>query len=449
MQRNSADACIGYMTSALEIEPGFLKARQVLRGAQVMKYKENKGGGMFGKLFSAVGSSPALAQAMANVHKDPGKAMEAAEKVLAGNPYNNQAHCTLAEAAMSMDLPQTAVFSLETAVEGDAENVSTLLRLARLYLDIGQPGKAQGIYDKVLKLEPANSEAYQGVKDSTAMAALKQGGWEDAESSKDVMKDRDEARDLADKARIFKDKDILQSQMESVYKQAQAEPNNVSLWKQLGDLAAQAGQFDYAAQMYRHAYELTGKADLNLEKLAAQTMMKKLDFQISQEEARLAAEPQNAEIRQAIGALKQDKERVLLEECESRAKRYPNDLDIRYELGTLFFRNGMVDKAIAEFQMAVNNPRTSVSCVNWLGKCFWKKGLLDLAVQRFKAAVAECVMWDGVKKEIVYNLGMVYEQMSKEEEAMEQYKSLYDVDVTFKDVGQKIEAYYKKKAGQA
>jgi tetratricopeptide (TPR) repeat protein len=446
VQRNKLDPAIDFLQSALRNDPSFLKARQLLRATQIKKFKTGGGGGMFGKLMGSVAGAPALASAMANVKKDPTKAMDAAEQALSSNPFNVQALSLLAEAALAMNDTATAVFAYETARDGSPDNTDVLMKLGAAYLASNQHEKARDCFDRVCKLDPNNSEAYQAAKDATTQAAMKKGNWETATSYKDLIKDKDEAHSLERAAKIFKDEDVLRSQMEDVYKQAQAQPDNISLWRKLGDLAVQANEFDYAIQNYLHAYELTNRSDMALKQLAAGAENKKTNFLIQQKEEQLKADPNNQDLQQEVAALRQVREKMLLEECEARSQRYPNDLDIRYELGTLYYRNGMVDKAIGEFQLAVNNPRTKIQCVNWLGKCFRDKGLLDMAAQRFKSAADECIMMDGLKKEILYNLGSTFEQMGKEEEAIEQYKQLYDVDVNFRDVGQKIETYYKKRS---
>ena len=53
---------------------------------------------------------------------------------------------------------------------------------------------------------------------------------------------------------------------------------------------------------------------------------------------------------------------------------------------------------------------------------------------------------DGLKKELHYNLGVLLERMKKDDLAAEQFKKIYEVDLGYRDVAQKIEAHYKKQA---
>ncbi len=445
LQRNNFDHAVHYLIQTLKLEPGFLKARQLLRAAEIKKLKAG-GGSTISKIFGSMASSPALA--MGNVKKDPKKAMETAEETLIKNPSNLQALRLLADAAEAMELFATAIDAYETARQNSPDNTAVLMELGRLYQLNGQADKGRDCYERVYELEPSNSEAFKGLKDATANAAMQKGKWETAESYRDMIKDVGEAQSLEQAGRIFKDEEVVHAQMQDVYRQAQEQPENVSLWKKLGDLAMQRNDFDYAFQNYQHAFELTHGVDVSLEKAMADTRIKKIKFLILQKEDELLADPNNTAIQEAIVALKQEQESTILQECESRAKRYPNDLDIRYDLARIYYRRGEIDKAIPEFQLAANNPKNKIACTNWLGACFREKGMFDMAIMRFISAAEQAIVMDNLKKEILYNLGSTYEQMGEKEKMIEQYKLIYDVDVTYRDVSKKIEDYYKDKGSK-
>lgn len=443
VERNNMEPAFHYLTECLALEPAFFQARQLLRVAQI---KKTKSAGTISKLFGSAAGSPALVKAMATVSKDPSGAMVAAEKSLCSNPYNLQALRLLSNAAEKMDLLKTALFAMETAREKYPDEVDVLLELARLYRCNGQNDKARDVYDRILAIDPANAEAFKGMKDATADEAMVKGKWDETGSYRDKIKDVAEAQQLENAGKIFKDTDVVHAQMRDVFALTQEQPENPSHWKKLGDLAASIEEFDYSIQCYQHAFELTSGADGAIEKLVAETKLRRVSKGILEKEAQLVSDPNNEVLRQEIEGLKVEREKSVMEECEGRAKRYPNDLDIRFELARIYHRNGMIDKAISEFQAASNNPKNKVACIFWLGRCFREKGMLDLAVQRFKSAVEQLIGMDGLKKDILYHLGSTYEQMKKENEAMEQYKLIYDVDVNYLDVGKKIEAYYLRQS---
>ena len=83
--------------------------------------------------------------------------------------------------------------------------------------------------------------------------------------------------------------------------------------------------------------------------------------------------------------------------------------------------------------------------MSYLGQCLARRGMNDMAARTLQNALKEKATFDEEKKELYYALGGVFEKMGKTEEAMEQYKQIYEVDMGFKDVSAKIDAYYQSK----
>ncbi len=442
LDKNSFDQAVDYLMHAVIADPAFFKARQVLRATEI---KRSKGGGAISKLFGSMSGTPALAKAMTSLKKDPARAMEAAEKALSSNPFNLQASKLLSSAAEAMSLPLTAIFAYETAKDAHPDNLEILLQLGRLYQVNGRADKAREYYERAMQLDPASSEAFKGLKDATANDAMKQGKWETADSYRDMIRDVQEARELEQVGRIYKDEDVVREQMKLTFKKTQEEPDSINHWKELGKLAVQIDEFDYALQCYEHAFMMSGQGDMVLERVMGETKVLKINHFLRQKEEEFKTQPENSELKKQIEEMKVERERVTLEECESRARRYPNDLDIKFELGQLYFKNGFVDRALPEFQYAANNPKNRMACNNWLGKCYREKGMLDMAIERFKRAVEQMPVMDSLKKETVYNLGAVYEELGAKADAIEQFKLIYDTDVNYRDVSKKIEDFYKKK----
>ena len=83
--------------------------------------------------------------------------------------------------------------------------------------------------------------------------------------------------------------------------------------------------------------------------------------------------------------------------------------------------------------------------MNYLAQCYAKRKMFDLAARTFKNAIKEKPVFDDEKKDLIYNLGCVLESMGKKEEAIEQFKLIYEMDASYKDVTAKVDAFY---AGQ-
>ncbi|MCX6913664.1 MAG: tetratricopeptide repeat protein [Verrucomicrobia bacterium] len=169
-------------------------------------------------------------------------------------------------------------------------------------------------------------------------------------------------------------------------------------------------------------------------------MGRKLDYEMSLLD--LSA-PDHAE---KVAKLQAEKLAYQLAECQKRVERFSTDLQIRFELGQLYFQAGKISEAMKEFQKAQNNPHRRIQALSYLGQCFARRGINDLAASTLQDAIKEKVGFDDEKKELVYLLGCIYEKMDKRDEAIAQFKLIYAVDVGYKDVSDKIDAFY---GGQA
>jgi TolA-binding protein len=111
----------------------------------------------------------------------------------------------------------------------------------------------------------------------------------------------------------------------------------------------------------------------------------------------------------------------------------------------LYFQAGKINEAMQEFQKAQNNPNKKIAAMSYLAQCFAKKKMYDSAVRTFQNVIKEKLAFDEEKKDLVYNLGCVLEAMGKKAEAQEQFLLIYEIDMGYKDVAAKVDAFY---AGQ-
>jgi hypothetical protein len=52
-----------------------------------------------------------------------------------------------------------------------------------------------------------------------------------------------------------------------------------------------------------------------------------------------------------------------------------------------------------------------------------------------------------MKKEIVYNLGIVYEKMGEREKSLNCMKQIYEADYGYRDVAERVEGSYQQDKG--
>ena len=155
------------------------------------------------------------------------------------------------------------------------------------------------------------------------------------------------------------------------------------------------------------------------------------------------AAPENQELKSRAEKAHEARIDFCVKEFEFRQKQYPTDLAIAQQLGEYYFEKGDADsiqKAIAQFQHAVNDARQSVRARYMLGLSFAKdEKTRDLATGQFEQALAHLPSLESTQaKEIQYEMARVYEGEGNNEKAVEIYKKIFEVDAGFKDVLDKI-----------
>ena len=133
-----------------------------------------------------------------------------------------------------------------------------------------------------------------------------------------------------------------------------------------------------------------------------------------------------------------------MEEAKRRIEQNPTDPQLRYELGSALYQSGEYTDAIPHLQQATRNPHIRTKVLLLLGRTFRAKGMFDLAIKQLSDALADLHSMDGVKKEVLYEKGLIHVDMDDKENALESFKQIYEVDYSYLDVAQRVESSYSK-----
>jgi tetratricopeptide (TPR) repeat protein len=435
--RGNAGYGLDMLKQVITLEPRFLLARQNLRIAQVKTMLAAKPTAMTHQMSSLKGTFT-LMGAEGKLKKDPKAALEGAEKLMALDPLNLGFLKFFAKAAEAAEMSEVAVQTLEIARPYYARNVEFLRLLARLYIQTNQPGGAKDCYAAVAEILPNDQVAIKNLKDAAALDTMKAGGWENMKGSfRDKLKDKKESILLEQQAKSVKGDSDIDTLISERLKDIQREPQNMNFRRALADLYVRAERFDDALLALEDATKAAGRSDPQIERTTSHIKVRKFDTAI----AALKAAGDEA----AVAAKEQEKATFLYEDALVMVKRYPNDLQFRYELGYQLYLRGQFNDAIEEFQLAQRNPQRRTLALYHLALCFTRKGQPDIAFEQLQKAAAELTLMDEVKKDVVYQMGVLSEQMGRPAEAIAYFKEIYSVDIKYRDIAQRIEASYQKK----
>lgn len=447
LERKNLDYALALLQQLVTREPAFFDGRRALRAAQFAKAggAGGGGGGFFKKMLSGASNSPMLAKAQFALRNNPAEALAAAESVLSSDPNSTAAHKVVAEAALAMELPQTAILSLEILNKATPGNKTITMQLARALSASGEVARADRLLGELARTHPHDMEIAQAMKNMSAHKTLTVGGYQEIADGqgtfRDALRNKDEATALEQEQRVVKSENVHERLLAEYSKRLEAEPDNLKLVRSMAETLSHLKRFDESLAYFQRIKESDLGNDPSLDRLITETRRRQLEHSITQ------LDPNDPAHAAQVAALQKQKQEFQLAECQKRVERFPTDLGIRYELGMIFFQAGRYTEAIQELQKAQQNPHKRIAAMSLLGQCFAARGINDLAARTFQNAIKEKQIFDDEKKELVYALGTVLEKMGKRDEALDQFKLIYETDIGYKDVGAKIDAYYSGQGG--
>ena len=455
MELKNYDYAIQICQSLLQVVPDYLDARKLARRAALEKTKTVKKG-----FFSALGAGSQLSLMKASglmKKNDLATLLPLLEQILAEDPASIQANTLLQEAAMKWTPPmkELAFFAFDTLMEANPKDMAQIQRYALYCMEKDEngvprdPARAVEIYNRILSSDPNNMAAIKGSKDAAAAQSVQQGGWAVAESYRDLIKDKDEAVSLEQQNRVVKSDEMIDSQIAGLTAQVQLEPQSIDKSRRIAELYEKKEDFEHSLQWYQYALGLSGGADPTIVRKISDIQLRQIDAAYKVREDFVASAPDDPEVprlREEMKELEKQRASFILSEARERVDRNPTDLLAHYELAVALMDADLPQDAIGHLQRARSNPSVRLKAMSKLGQCYVVRKMNDLAAKTFSDAISELGTMDSIKKDLLYNLGLVYETMQEREKSLDCFKQIYEVDYGYRDVAGRVESSYASKA---
>ncbi|MBI5366385.1 MAG: tetratricopeptide repeat protein [Planctomycetes bacterium] len=424
---------IDLLQQVLSIEPDNIKAHQTLFGVCMRQAKEK--GAPSPALAYLKGAGPLFKMGLAFGNHE--KKMTAAYKFLVIAPDNLPVRVTLAEALRDSGHLDGAVCEAEMVYGSRKDNAKVVRLLGQLYREKGDTKKAIEMYNTLNKLLPEDRESSHALKDLLADNTMKD-GWSDASGSRDMMRDKGKAAELAADGKIHKTTEEIDQEIEAIQKTIDAAPDDpasVKHYLKLGETYTRKGDLESALATFEKAAQL--------DKVNPVLRMKVGDITVKQYQARIAefqpaAKAGDAEAKEQVKALKAELLQFQVTEFTRRVKEHPTDMALKFALGGYLFEARNYDGAMDQFQMTIKDPKKKLDSHEYLGRCFDAKKKYDMAAGQFHKAI-EANNSAEREKPLRYFLGLTLEKSGKKAEALEQYNLIYEMDIKFRDVAKRIE----------
>ncbi len=438
IERNNFDYAIDMLLVCVEREPAFLRARKFLRAATIRRFMARSGNLQLRHVLAFIAGLPLFCKYHLAMHgKRHLEALQLAEKLMSNDPFQPLFIKALGRAAEAAEMPEIAIQTLTLVREHIPDSTSILYWLGQLYLKTGQTQLALQCFEELVNANPNNSEALKALKDTMAVNSMNRDGWEDAARDggfRSAVKDTAESEILERESKAVKGEQDLEALIQDALEKIKKEPENVNYRRSLASLYADAKRFDEAIETLEETQKMGVGRDPQIDRNIMLIRLRKFDAAI--ETADAAGDTETAE------AQRKERDAFRYDYTQEMIRRYPNDATLRFDMGIQYYEREMLNEAIQQFQAAQRSPKHRLQSIFYLGMCFKRKKQYDMAVEQLEHALTESETMDNTRKEILYQLGLILLETDRQERAMECFKQIYQVDIGYKDIAQRIEAQY-------
>ena len=430
-------------SSILKQSQGCLELRKKLRALQIKSVQGSTKG--LNNFLGKVTSVPFMFGGKGE--KDPEGTLVKAEALIEKNPGNVIAHEMIADAATHLGMKETVVFAYETIRKINPTNIKNLKELGNAYLEFGNTEKAIETGNLILKTHPTDGDAVELMKKASVAVAMNKGKWEESQDFRSQLKDESEAQALEQQSKSITDSKGLEDLIRQAYEKVEQEPADLNNYRQLSEYYHRYGDLENSIAWIQEARKQeTGQGDVSLEEKERQLTLEYFDHSIEEWEKAHLSNSSDEELKKSLENAISQKKIYEKGQLESLVQRYPNDYGYRYELGLNLFQNEDYDNCLSHFQLAQRNAKVRLDAILYLGRAYSRKNFYDLAIEQFSILKNEIPIMDERKKNAIYELGCCFESMGKDDKAIDEFKVVYSADISFRDVADKINAFYTKNA---
>lgn len=442
VSKKNSEYAILILIELLKKESGCFESRMLLRVAQFERAKTRA---LFARLLGVAVHIVDLIQAHYYLRKQNYiLAMQHAEEVLNESPENSMCHRIIANAATHLYFPRTAIASLQLLRKKSPGDKKTYSQLAAALETLGDYTMAEDVMRKMVELHPDDMQLLDEFRDICARATLERGGYSAIAQGKgtyrDALADPETTKALEQQEMVVKPPEVIDQMISRKEAELQAAPDNLKIAMDIAKLYLDRGDVDRAIEYYQFVKANSLAKDPAVDRAMTNANLTRFD------QRRAGLDSSSPEYAGQVAELDAEQNDFRVADMAERVRSYPTDMELRYQYGELCFKMGEVAHAIESFQRTQSKPNLRIRSLCYLGQCFAQQGMFDLAESSLATGIAEKQVFDELKKEMVYHLGCVLEKLGRPDDALKQFKHIYELDVSYLDVSDRVLAYYNKKS---
>ena len=407
------------------VKPDSARAREALRAVMIKKFQE-QGATSRLKMMAVKGQF----EIQIKTTKDPAKKMDLCTTFLLDDPTNSKVRGLLAEVLLSQGHNHGASVEAKMALESDPTNLAAAKALVAAYKSIGKVKEAQAVLARVASLAKEDRDIERLQRDLAAMQTM-DAGFEQGGDFRNSLKNKSQAEELEKKSHLIQSDADFDIVVKGLQEELGTNPTDWKIPKKLGDLYFEKKKdFTTAQGWYKKAAQLSPQ-DSTLRDKVDDCQLRLHKAQI--DAAKAANDPKLKELK--LAELK-----FRIASYERRVADRPTDMLLRFELGAAYYEGSLTDKAIAEFQHSVKDPKRQADSNFFLGKSFQRKKMFDMAEKQYQQAAEKTLSQDR-KLDIMYYRMLCLKESGKKPDAIALGQQIMEIDITYKDVAEIVEKW--------
>jgi tetratricopeptide (TPR) repeat protein len=123
-----------------------------------------------------------------------------------------------------------------------------------------------------------------------------------------------------------------------------------------------------------------------------------------------------------------------------------DDFQSHYDLGMTYLEMELFDEAASEFEVSARGETFVLASQEMLGYCFLRRGQIDLAIRELRKGLEIPGHGDRDRLGLLYNLGIACGVTDQEEEAIDCFRRILEIDPDFRDARSRLERLVQNSA---
>jgi tetratricopeptide (TPR) repeat protein len=435
------EACDHDYTHSILVEcvlhdPGNLTyVETMLRNLQ-QKFGDRRRGASISGLFGRGPFKKAVAR------KDWAEVLKLGPPLLKSNPWDVTVLRGLAEACAAYGYHEAELRYLKNALDANPRNADVNRHCARSLARVGQYDQAISCWQRVDEIKKGDDEA-QKMMSELQIEKTRQRGGLGGEGSRAAAKrpapPPDDEADVPPPAEEApRRREVKLTHRQQLEQQIANNPADTEAYLELVDLHLEADRYGEAVHVLHKALSATSNDVKIQERLEdVEILRKKHHLTVAEEQAGTAP---SDERRQEVEQLRAELHQFEWEVFARRSERYPDDLELKFQLGIRLKKLDKFAEAIGCFRAARELPQRCAGAWLELGECWQRQKQYAKALDCYCQASERCQEDQiGLRKLALYRAGILASGLHNLESAETFLAQLAELDAGYKDVAARLD----------